>query len=64
MTEHEELEKKSAARAAKRKSDKEKQAYKDRQRGRIIKSIFWLTSIVAVLFVVMFNWKEVMALLK
>jgi hypothetical protein len=64
MVDHDEIEKKSAARAAKRKSDREKKAFKDRQRSRIIKSVFWLTTIVGVLFVAMFNWKDVMGLLK
>ncbi|MBT3904294.1 MAG: hypothetical protein HOB79_13915 [Rhodospirillaceae bacterium] len=64
MVDHEEIDKKSAARSAKRKADREKKAFKDRQRSRIIKSVFWLTTIVAVLFVAMFNWKEVMGMLK
>lgn len=64
MSDHEEIEKKSAARSAKRKADREEKEFKARQRGKIIKSVFWLTSIVIVLFVAMFNWKEVMGVLK
>ena len=64
MSDHEEIEKKQAALSAKRKADREEKEFKARQRGKIIKSVFWLTSIVIVLFVAMFNWKEVMGVLK
>lgn len=64
MVDHEEIEKKSAVRAAKRKADREEKEYKARQRSRIVKSVVWLTIIVVVLFVAMFNWKDVMGLIK